>query len=239
MTINYSNWTVEAKERASKLWADGLSVAQIAARLNVQLGSISGLMTRNRNMFPKRGGAGKSAYVQINAPTLNGKSTWTEEQLQTAIDLWNRNLTTEEIGATIGKSSNAVQKKAHANRDMFPCRDLRGTGNRGIVDRVGLQRAKRERHAQGLPAEPPPLPHHGYNTAVFALPGASPVRLLDLTEKHCRWPITCDESPKGANTPFCGANRTHGSYCAAHAMIARGRGTTSERNALNGIGGRK
>lgn len=239
MTVNYSNWTVEAKENASKLWADGLSVGQIASRLNVQLGSISGLMTRNRDLFPKRGGRGKSAYVQVDAPTLNGKSSWTEEQLQTAVDLWNLNRTTEEIGEAIGKSAKAVRVKAQNNRDMFPHRDLRGTGNRGHVDRVGLQRAKRERHAQGLPAEPPPLPHHGYNTAVYALPGVNPVRLMDLDPKHCRWPITCDESPKGADTPFCGARRTHGSYCAAHAMISRGRGTQSEQNALNGIGGRK
>lgn len=239
MTVNYSNWTIEAKQKASKLWSDGLSVAQIAARLNVQLGSISGLMTRNRDMFPRRGSRGHSAYARSNTASLNGKSVWTEEQLQTAVDMWNSNRTTEEIGEAIGKTAKAVRVKANNNRDMFPHRDLRGSGQVRIVDRVGRQQAKRERHIQGLPSEPPPLPYHGYNTAVFALPGVATVRLLDLTDKHCRWPITCDESPKGADTPFCGSIRTHGSYCAAHAMISRGSGTLSERNALNGIGGRQ
>jgi hypothetical protein len=246
MTMHYNSWTPSTKEHASKLWAEGQSIGQIAAALRVDRGSISGLMSRNRDMFPKRGGQGVSAYIEINRLPQSAKSVWTEDDFATASRLWAEGKTYNQIGAVINKTANAISRKVQDRRDLFPRREASGTNQANtasahakFINRVGRQQEKRERHALGLPAEPPPLPHHGYDTAVFALPGVNPVRLIDLEPRHCRWPITCDESPKGADTPFCGADRTHGSYCAAHAMISRGRGTVSEQNALSGIGGRK
>lgn len=245
MTMHYNNWTTSTKEQASKLWADGHSIGHIAAELRVDRGSISGLMSRNRDMFPKRGGQGKSAYVEIKRVPQGAKSVWTDDDFTMASKLWAEGKTYSQISAVIGKTVNAISRKVQDRRDLFPRREASVTNQANtasahakFINRVGRQQEKRERHAVGLPVEPPPLPHHGYDTAVFAVPGASPVRLIDLGPNHCRWPITCDESPKGAETPFCGAPRDRGSYCAHHAMISRGRGTISEQNALNGIGGR-
>lgn len=46
-----------------------------------------------------------------------------------------------------------------------------------------------------------------------ALPGTTPVPFLDLTEKHCRWPLD--------NGTFCGCKKHPGSsYCETHHAIA-------------------
>ncbi|WP_267550341.1 helix-turn-helix domain-containing protein [Rhizobium rhizogenes] len=241
MTVQYINWTPVAKAQMSKMWADGHSISQIAATVNVDPGTISGLMHRNRDLFPKRGSQGKSAYSQ----TSNGQSKWKEDQLHVAAEMWGRGCASREIGDAIGKTATAIDAKANANRELFPYRKQWGavsdekTASAQFIDRVGRQKAKRGRHAQGLVAAPSSVPRHGYNSAVFAIPGVTPVRFFDLTDKQCKFPISCEDSPSGADMPCCGGPKTHGSYCAAHFMITRGDGSRREQNALNGIGGRR
>ena len=53
------------------------------------------------------------------------------------------------------------------------------------------------------------------------------LNLLDLTLRHCRWPI----NGEGADTVFCAAPNLLKSYCSTHTLAAIGRGTGQERSA--------
>jgi GcrA cell cycle regulator len=56
------------------------------------------------------------------------------------------------------------------------------------------------------------------------------VRLVDLNDSHCRWPVSAAAGPE---TLYCGlAHAPDSSWCAYHGGIGYGRGTPSERRAL-------
>lgn len=65
--------------------------------------------------------------------------------------------------------------------------------------------------------------------AFLPIPGTSPVTLMNLTFGTCRWPVSGSHE---RTTLFCGCASQPGKpYCPSHAALARGVGTTAERNA--------
>lgn len=59
------------------------------------------------------------------------------------------------------------------------------------------------------------------------------VSIIELKAMECRWPDDGGDPSKGIPHTFCGNRTADGSsYCPCHALLARGDGTPSERNAL-------
>jgi hypothetical protein len=54
MMADRSVWTPENKDKAAKMWAEGLSASQIGTALNVTRMAVLGLANRNRDAFPLR-----------------------------------------------------------------------------------------------------------------------------------------------------------------------------------------
>lgn len=73
---------------------------------------------------------------------------------------------------------------------------------------------------RSLPTRPARAPESAFGEATELPPDQSPfaVRLLDLTEYHCRWPLG---DPRAPDFMFCGAPPRNGlPYCMRHCQLA-------------------
>ena len=116
---------------------------------------------------------------------------WTDEQVEELKRLWDKGLTTGEIGKALGVSKNAVVGKAHRlglNSRPSPIR-------RGEDDTAAANTSTQQ------PVEKKKL-----------------FTVNDLTSSSCRWPIG---DPKDEDFHFCGKEALPDKpYCAEHAAIA-------------------
>jgi GcrA cell cycle regulator len=154
---------------------------------------------------------------------------WTNFKEAKLRQLWSEGIPCSQIGKLMGTSKNAIIGKA--NRLKLPAR---ASGFPRSVPKP--RKPKALKMPVGRPPkdiEPKPSPKawrkgkKPREAAWNALPGSSPVELVDLEPHHCRWPI-------GADSPFlyCAQHRHQGSsYCEAHALMAGGTGTARERAA--------
>ena len=136
---------------------------------------------------------------------------WSDAAIETVKTMWAVGSTVAEIADAIGAPTrNTVTGKVH----RLGLKVRRCPPRRPSPSRIKKARAEVERSAssRGL------------------------VRLMDLEAGMCRWPIG---TPKTPGFGFCGCRVTDEagvpifgrSYCAAHAVVAVGRGTYSERAA--------
>ena len=132
---------------------------------------------------------------------------WTDEQVEELKRLWDKGLTTGEIGKALGVSKNAVVGKAHRlglNGRPSPIR-------RGEEDTAAVS-AEKETPAKKKTAK-----------AAVAKKGTAKEKqklftVNDLTSSSCRWPIG---DPKDEDFHFCGKEALPDKpYCAEHAAIA-------------------
>ena len=136
---------------------------------------------------------------------------WTDAAVETMKRMWALGATVAEIADAIGAPTrNTVTGKVHRlglSGRRPPAR--RKTPTRIEADR---QEAEQRVRARGL------------------------ITIMDLEAGMCRWPIG---TPRTPDFGFCGCRVTDDagipifgrSYCAAHAAVAVGRGTPSERAA--------
>lgn len=140
---------------------------------------------------------------------------WTDEQIEELKHLWEKGLTTGEIGKALGVSKNAVVGKAHRlglNSRPSPIR--RGDDEATAPAATG-NNAPAPEQKDAAPAEPK-------KTAKAAVKKTAEKKKLftvnDLTAGSCRWPIG---DPKDGDFHFCGKEALPDKpYCAEHAAIA-------------------
>ena len=135
---------------------------------------------------------------------------WTDEQVEELKRLWDKGLTTGEIGKALGVSKNAVVGKAHRlglNSRPSPIRrgddEIDNTAEN--TDTTGT--VKKKKAAKNEPAK---KNTEKEKKKLFTV--------NDLTSSSCRWPIG---DPKDEDFHFCGKEALPDKpYCAEHAAIA-------------------
>ena len=130
---------------------------------------------------------------------------WTDEQVEELKRLWDKGLTTGEIGKALGVSKNAVVGKAH---------------RLGLNSRPSPIRRTEEESGNAAPA--PVEKKKTVKTAAAPKDRKKETQKLftvnDLTSTSCRWPIG---DPKDEDFHFCGKETLPDKpYCAEHAAIA-------------------
>ena len=136
---------------------------------------------------------------------------WTDEQVEQLKKLWEKGLTTGEIGKALGVSKNAVVGKAHRL-------ELNGRPS-------PIRRNEEEEVEQPAETEEKTTVVEKKKTAKTT---SAPKRVEkdkkklftvnDLTAHSCRWPIG---DPKDEDFHFCGKEALPDKpYCAEHAAIA-------------------
>ena len=130
---------------------------------------------------------------------------WTDEQVEELKRLWDKGLTTGEIGKALGVSKNAVVGKAHRlglNSRPSPIR--RGDEDAGNTTAPAAEKKKTVKAAAA------PKDTKKEVKKLFTV--------NDLTSTSCRWPIG---DPKDEDFHFCGKETLPDKpYCAEHAAIA-------------------
>lgn len=149
---------------------------------------------------------------------------WTPDLIKELKRLWNKGLTTVEIGNRIGMSKNAVVGKAHRlGLEGRPSPIKRDRKKEAVTVRATKKAtpAPKEKVTQTssiLPPEPvfevepivePVLPKKKKHKGV---------QLVDLKPNSCRWP---EGDPKDPDFCFCGQECVPGKiYCEEHCAIA-------------------
>lgn len=134
---------------------------------------------------------------------------WTDEQVEELKRLWDKGLTTGEIGKVLGVSKNAVVGKAHRlglNGRPSPIR--RGEDETvATTEKTDTTKKKKNASVKAPIAKKAPEKE---KEKLFTV--------NDLTSTSCRWPIG---DPKDENFHFCGKETLPDKpYCAEHAAIA-------------------
>ena len=134
---------------------------------------------------------------------------WTDEQVEELKRLWDKGLTTGEIGKALGVSKNAVVGKAHRlglNSRPSPIR-------RGEDDNVADSETPTQKTAEKKKDTKPVAAKK-----ITAKEKKKFFTVNDLTASSCRWPIG---DPKDEDFHFCGKEALPDKpYCAEHAAIA-------------------
>lgn len=152
--------------------------------------------------------------------------SWTEEMVEKMIKLRDEGLSSSQIGAQLGVSRNAVIGKVHRlglhvpRAEQRPGSMARPTSNdhRNRNRKLVLTPPKiiqMRRLAEKMRAADPAafLP-----TVPPSEPGVPGVSILDLTPKHCRWPLG---DPRDPDFRYCGDDHVSGRpYCIKHCCEA-------------------
>ena len=157
---------------------------------------------------------------------------WTPELIKDLKRLWNKGLTTVEIGNRIGMSKNAVVGKAHRLGLEGRPSPIKKSAKKTIVVEEKANKKVEPENVTGqvatdveelesssflppedlLKAEPmPEMP----NSKKGKQKGT---QLVDLKPNACRWPLG---DPKDADFCFCGQECANGKiYCEEHCAVA-------------------
>lgn len=158
--------------------------------------------------------------------------------IEAMANLWNRDgLSMGQIASHYRMTRQQVAGIIHRNRELFESRrDANGkkprqsavtASQKANERRKAFHAVKVAEEAKTAPVEPVEPEIDGKEYDAERLPMAK--ELLDLEPCHCRWPLT-DIGPH----LFCCAEVVTGSpYCAHHRKRSKGRGTESERKALD------
>lgn len=150
---------------------------------------------------------------------------WTPDLIKELKRLWNKGLTTVEIGNRIGMSKNAVVGKAHRlGLEGRPSPIKRDKKKEHVVAAPTSKKApiaKKEKvtaTSSILPPEPAFEPEPIVEKAVSKKKKHKGVQLVDLKPNSCRWP---EGDPKDPDFCFCGQECAPGKiYCEEHCAIA-------------------
>jgi len=191
---------------------------------------------------------------------------WTDEDIAEAARRWKRGESAGTIAQAMGRTRNGVLGLMYRKRERFPLRDaamgIKRAGRGSSPPAMPRPEARPRPVPVAKPAEPVHRPPAATQAPRPVAPdvvaatrpgffahrdrlqaGSAPVALVDRTTRQCAWPLTdfLDASP--ADMPCCGApvasGRAGGSYCAAHAVLAVGQGTRTERMAVAVASGRR
>ncbi len=131
--------------------------------------------------------------------------SWTDEKIENLKQLWDKGLTTMEIGKALGISKNAVVGKVH--RLQLPPRP-------SPIRKAGEEKKIR-------PRKPIPTKTKASvkkETLNNTVPDAKKVSLMEVTATSCRWPIG---DPKDGDFHFCDKEAVEGRpYCLLHCAQA-------------------
>ena len=147
---------------------------------------------------------------------------WTPELVKELQKLWNKGLTTMEIGQQLGLSKNAVVGKAHrlgleSRPSPIKHESVKRMTNKAIRKNIDIE--KNEYLSSSVPEDPvfksEPLPPE---INIHKSKKHKGVALVDLKPNSCRWP---EGDPKDPNFHFCGERVAPGKiYCPDHCAIA-------------------
>ncbi len=156
-------------------------------------------------------------------------SHWTQEQVSTLKDLWNKGHSAGDIAQRInGFSRNAVIGKVHRlglSRRTPRVTEVRVKRRRITRKANAIRRERKTEICELVAARINPNAKPMPESTLVPLEGTTPVKLLDLEHHHCRWPIG---DPQDAGFGFCGCQKAAGTpYCEAHANRAY-QGRTAE-----------
>jgi GcrA cell cycle regulator len=148
--------------------------------------------------------------------------SWTDQNIAILRQMVAEGASANEIGYKLGTSRNSVIGKASRM-------EIALAGSRGKPSRQTGKAPK------SVPRYPRPVACDEAEPVIFTpepeVPEVVvPVEFALLEAHHCKFPI---DDNIGPHMLCCGGRRLHGSYCAEHAAIARGRGTESERKATS------
>lgn len=130
--------------KAAKMWGDGKTMTQIAARLGVSRNKISGFIFRNRGLFPQRGSG-----TRVN-PVAGDKALAAAKLDKLAMaKLWAKGKTAREIADANGTKLERIYQIIERNREMFPRRRMNKNPTKIIAATQTLV---------GKPLAPRPIP---------------------------------------------------------------------------------
>lgn len=211
-------WTDQNISTASRFWADGKTMTDLAQYFNVSRSTVSGMIARNRDKFEVRNGAdaaplrkrigGKSQGVRNKARN----PTWTEAQFAIAIALWVEGKSLRRIGAALGLSASTVQSVTVRFADRFPKRSNARTG------RPSYRNAPRSNEpVRGFVGNPESQASERYDFTRYQIENTDPVAYWKLTGCQCHFPLEKFEAVSGPDTPCCGQENLEGrAYCNTH-----------------------
>ena len=147
---------------------------------------------------------------------------WTPDLIKELKRLWNKGLTTVEIGNRIGMSKNAVVGKAHRlgleGRPSPIKRDKKKEATVVRAPKKTVEAPKQKVTQSILPPEPVFEVEPIVEKAVPKKKKRKGVQLVDLKPNSCRWP---EGDPKDPDFCFCGQECVPGKiYCEEHCAIA-------------------
>lgn len=165
---------------------------------------------------------------------------WTEAAESKLREMWAAGLSARQCATEFGNvvSRNAIIGKVHRmglerRRTVVSSKPRRTDGDREKGRTVRKRNVAVRKVAKPVFKAPPvekfkPEPEALAVGAWNALPGSTPIILLELSEGTCKWPIG-----DGPPFMFCGCAVSEGSsYCPTHRHIGTGSGTESERRAV-------
>lgn len=206
-------WTGEMIHFAAALHRNGESYDALAKRFSVTRGSIAGMASRNRDLFPI---ADKAAEAEIRDLRRKQRKPWrfewTPEIRRLARDMWRNGHTSRAIAAAIGCSHVTVARYALANpKDFLP---------RGERQRKKPVKASARLASLALPARDEPKAGTGRDLSQYALSGVKPSTLGSVKNGQCKFPLVAFEAEDGPDVPCCGAEALPGkSWCNAHYRV--------------------
>ena len=146
---------------------------------------------------------------------------WTPELIKELEKLWNKGLTTMEIGSRLGLSKNAVVGKAHrlgleARPSPIKHENVKHTANKAVRKEEPVKKNADVSDASSGPVfKSEPLPPE---INIHKSKKQKGVAGVDLKPNSCRWP---EGDPKDPNFHFCGEPVAPGKiYCPDHCAIA-------------------
>ena len=159
---------------------------------------------------------------------------WTPELIKDLKRLWNKGLTTVEIGNRIGMSKNAVVGKAHRLGLEGRPSPIKRDKNKIEITEPKVEKVLKEKKdtvKQPIPEiepetlEPASFPPEEILKAepIIEMPKSKKgkrkgVQLVDLKPTSCRWP---EGDPKDPDFCFCGQECVNGKiYCEEHCAVA-------------------
>lgn len=117
MSKSSKTWTPEIIRQALDLHNKGKTLSEIAKALDVTRSSVSGMMMRNRDLFPKQ------RDINIAGP----RRQWTEDELVKMEELYRSGMPIHDIGKHFGASHITVTSVMNRRRDRFPLRETPAT----------------------------------------------------------------------------------------------------------------
>ena len=159
---------------------------------------------------------------------------WTPELIKDLKRLWNKGLTTVEIGNRIGMSKNAVVGKAHRLGLEGRPSPIKRDKNKIQITEQKVEKVLKEKKdtiEQPIPEiEPETLESTSFPPEeilkaepIIEMPKSKKgkrkgVQLVDLKPTSCRWP---EGDPKDPDFCFCGQECVNGKiYCEEHCAVA-------------------